>query len=1023
MMNEDDTRTRTRVFVSSTLGELASEREAAKSAITSLRMIPVGLDLGGHANGDDQTPRSADLFVGIYWQANGWVSGESELSSLEADLEASAGLPRLIYVKEPSPEREPGLARLIDGFAAEGTRIRPFETAGDLAEMLIDDLARESATRPGRMVPEDLPRGTLTFMFGEIEGSTPILQRLGARYHEVLTAYHQVVADRTGEAGGTVVDLEGERVFSVFPDAFAAVNAAVGIQRDLDAHHWPDDVEVRSGIGLHTGTAQIGSGGYVGLDVHRASRVTSAAHGGQILVSAPVRELVLVLAEGQGMNIHDLGTYSLRGLSRAERLYQVQAPGLVGEFPPPRARSTTRVRLPVPQSSLIGREVELAEIVDQLQRPEIHLLTLTGPAGIGKTRLAIAAAEALVPDFPDGVYFVNLAPVTEARQVPLAIGEAAGVPIEGDPIDALIGEFADQQVLLVVDNFEHVVEAGTAIGSLLARSPGLKVMATSRVPLRLMTEHELALEPLAVPAPEADRADSLSTSDAVKLFLDRATSVIPGFSINEDNARPVASIVRTVEGLPLAIELAAARLRMLSPRALCERLMGSFDALGGGPADVPSRQKTLEAAIDWSYQLLTREERELFMRLCVFSGGFTVESAQEVAVEEGDAVDQLMSLVENSLVLPAQGGDGRLRMLGPIREFGLRRLHESGDYEWIKDRHAAYYVRTAVAAFAELRGIGQPRWVETLNADWNNIDLAAEWLAGRDDKGLVELSYGLWVYIWVANHLRDAVRWIEGVADPESLDEVSAGHYWWLRGGLDYEMGRYDESRVEVTRALEIVESSGDVDCHNWSDFVSILLEPAFGIDSDHTRGGLEKCLARFRGFGDRWGEGYALLGLAILAAGNGELGLAERYQLETRQLGVDLANPAIIGLADANLGFGYVAAGRTTEAREALIRSFETFRSMNYREGLCYALEAAASLSFAEGRADLGMVALGAAEEIRERIGLQPWPLIRWLFDSLSAMADSLDDPALQGARHNGRQMNPFDAAALVLETGLVVA
>jgi predicted ATPase/class 3 adenylate cyclase len=1012
---------RLRVFVSSTLGELKSEREAAKSAIKTLRLDPAGVDLGDRDGQDEPSVGDSDIFVGIYWQSIGWES------DLERDYEAGSNLPGIVYVKEPAPDREQGLTDLLDRIRAEGrSAVRTFESPGELAEMMVEDLAglmSERFTTVGPH-PDALPGGTLTFMFGDLAGSTTLLEQLGDQYADVLAGYHQVVADATLSHDGTVVDLEGERLFSVFQDAFQAVSATVEIQKALDERHWPQSVAVHARLGLHTGTARIGSGGYVGLDVHRASRVASSAHGGQIVVSAPVRELVEGQIESMGWEIKELGSFALKGLSRAEKLFQVLAPGLRAEFPPPRARSITRVRLPTPQNILVGRDKELAELTQMMGRPYVRLATIVGPGGIGKTRLALSVAENCSPDFPDGVFFVNLAAITDPSQVLLTIGDAAGIPIEGDAIDALSSEFQDQQVLLVIDNFEHVAAGGSSVADLLGRSPGLKVLATSRVPLRIMSEYEYTLEPLGLPPTGSDRPDSISTSDAVRLFIDRAIAVIPGFSISEENASPVASIVRKVDGLPLAIELAAARLRMLSPGALSERLTKSLDALGSGAADVPSRQRTLDAAIDWSYQLLNREEQALFCRLCVFQGGFTVESAQEVAVEEGDAVDQLMVLVENSLVLPAQGGEGRLRMLAPIREFGLRHLHESGEYEWMKDRHADYYVRVADGALEDLRGTKQASVVERFAADWNNIDVAAEWLIKKaDDASLVKMSFGMWVYLWIGNHLKEGARYLAAVGSPDDLDDVLSGRYWWLRGGIQYEMGLYEESKASIDLAMTIVEANGDIDCHNWTDFLSALLLPVHGDEPGEVRERLELSLARFRGFGDRWGEGYALIALGILAGSNGDVEAAERYQLETRNLGFELGNGALIGLAEAQIGFTYISSGRLTEARDALSRSFDVFRGMNYREGLCYALEAAASLSFAEGQTELGMIALGAAEEVRERIGLHPWPLIKWLFDALSSMADSLDDPVLRAARLNGRQLNPFDAAALVLDAAPVPA
>ncbi|HEX6146724.1 MAG TPA: adenylate/guanylate cyclase domain-containing protein, partial [Acidimicrobiia bacterium] len=347
--HEDQGGHRLRVFVSSTLGELKSEREAAKSAIKSLRLVPAGVDLGSLPGQDGPALEDADIFVGIYWQSYGWTTDDSPVSDLEQEYDRGAGLPRLIYVKEPAAEREEGLRRLLDRIGNDGrSPSRSFESPGDLAEMLVEDLAALVAERFATAEPEpgSLPLGTLTFLFGDVAGSTALVEQLGISYSEVLTGYHDTVSEATGRHGGTVVDLEGERVFVVFQDAFEAVRAAVEIQTDLAGRDWPQSVEVRARLGLHTGTARIGSGGYVGLDVHRASRVASTAHGQQIVVSAPVRELVEGHLAEAGWQVRELGSYALKGLSRAEKLFQVEAPGLRTHFPPPRARSTTRVRLP-----------------------------------------------------------------------------------------------------------------------------------------------------------------------------------------------------------------------------------------------------------------------------------------------------------------------------------------------------------------------------------------------------------------------------------------------------------------------------------------------------------------------------------------------------------------------------------------------------------------------------------------------------------------------------------------------------
>jgi predicted ATPase/class 3 adenylate cyclase len=1006
--------------VSSAPGELTPERDAVKSAIRSLRLEPVLHDLGTGPDLDQADPAGCDAFVGIYWRSYGWQEGEGEASDIERELEEAAGVPRLLYVKEPAPDRDPALGELLQRMGKDtSARVTVFEAPGDLAEMLVADLG-ELIASSGAPSDVALPEGTLTFMFCDIEGSTTLLRDLGAEYPMLLAEYHKVVSEEAHTRGGLIADIDGDRAFLVFPDADQAVEAAIGIQTSLATGRWEASATARCRIGLHTGTAVMGSLGYVGLDVHRAARIASAAHGGQILVSAAVKALTEGGDRSLGWSMNELGSYALKGLSRAERLFQVMAPGLGSTFPPPRARSSAPVRLPASHGALVGRERETREVAALLARQDVHLVTLTGPAGVGKTRVALASAEELSESFPDGVYFVSLATLAEPENLASIIGEAAGIPIEGDAFASVSDAFQHQQVLLVLDNFEQVVEAAPVIGSLLDTSPGLKALITSRVVLRIGGEHEYTVDALPTPAEDASDHELIGASPAVQLFVDRAEHVTPGFRLSPDNAMSVARITRLVEGLPLAVELAAARLRTLSPAALADRLGGSLEVLGKGAADLPDRQRTLEAAIDWSFRLLTEQEQRLFARLGVFTGGFTIDSAQEVGIgpDGGDALDLLASLVDNSMILPVQGGSGRMRMLAPIREFSLARLGSSGELEPTRERHARYFMHLSEAQAPALRDVGQAAALETLHDEWPNLETAAAWLGSTGHwDGLVRIAQVMWVYVWIGNRIPEARSWLLDFPQPTpSLDRRLEGHYWWLLGGTGYEMGDYEASKRAIDIAIPILEESGDEEVLAWARFIGGLLLPAFGTDPQEVMASLDDALRRFRDIGDRWGEGYALIGYGILAAASGDFATAESYHLQCRSLGEALANDVLIGHAETQLGFTYLASGQGDRAREALRRAVDKFRPLRYREGICYALEAMAALAFGEDRTELGMIALGAAEGVRDKIALRPWPAVMWFFDMLAAMADALEDPRLQAARLAGRQMSPFDAVDLVL-------
>lgn len=472
-----------------------------------------------------------------------------------------------------------------------------FEQGGGVTELAGRELGAVRGSVAPRLVARDamgvgeLPRGTVTFLFTDIEGSTQLLEQVGAAaYADLRGEHHRVVRAAVEGHGGVEVDTAGDGFFVAFPTAGVAVAAAAEAQRALAVG------PVRVRMGLHSGAPIVTAEGYAGTDVHRGARIVAAAHGGQILLSSAAAELAADELP-PGVSLHDLGEHRLRDLSRPQHLFQLVATGLPSDFPPLRTLGNRPTNLPSQPTPLVGREPELAAIIEQL-REGARLVTLTGPGGVGKTRLALQAAVDALDDFRDGCFLVALEPVTDAALVPAAIAQTLGVrEREGVALEDALREFVRaRQLLLVADNFEHVLEAASLLGSLLAASKGLCCLVTSRSRLRLVAEHEFPVPPLSLP-----RADDVfSRSEAVALFAERARAARPDFELTRENAPTVGEICVHLDGLPLAIELAAARIRLLSPQALLVRLEQRLPILTGGARDLPERQRTLRAAIEWT---------------------------------------------------------------------------------------------------------------------------------------------------------------------------------------------------------------------------------------------------------------------------------------------------------------------------------------------------------------------------------------------------------------------------------------
>jgi predicted ATPase/class 3 adenylate cyclase len=627
---------------------------------------------------------------------------------------------------------------------------------------------------------------TFTFLFTDIEGSTALVRRLGeGLYAQLLADHHSLIRSGLAVHDGSEVDTQGDAFFAVFSSARACVAAVMEMQRALEAHAWPAGEHVRVRMGVHTGEASKTATGFVGLDVHRAARVAAVGYGGQVLLSETAAALVRD-ALPAGASLKDLGVHRLKDMGRPERIFQLQAAGLQARFPPLRSLGNPALpnNLPAQLATFIGRARELTEVRDLVK--SCRLVTLTGAGGCGKTRLSLQLAAGLLDGSGDGVWLVELAAVSDESAVPGAISEALGIACQpGRPIlDTLLDALAPQNMLIVLDNCEHLIGAcAKTADAIVRRCPRVHLVATSREPLGIGGEAVYRVPPLSLPAPGDDGSSAAASSDAVALFVDRARAQDTGLSFDEAAAPLVVSICRRLDGLPLAIELAAARLRSLSLTDLADRLDQRFRLLTGGSRTALARQQTLWATVDWSYSLLHGAEQLLLRRLSVFAETFDLDATEVVCgfgdIEPFDVTSLLGSLVDKSLIVAEPAGSAlRYRLLETIRQFAAERLAEAGDDEAaaVAAAHFAHYLAVAETAAAHLTGPDQGQWLARLDADLANLRRAADYAASRPDGTgqVLRLGVALRRY-WRARNRGDEVLALlmpalersEAPADPE----------------------------------------------------------------------------------------------------------------------------------------------------------------------------------------------------------------------------------------------------------------
>ena len=870
----------------------------------------------------------------------------------------------------------------------------------------------------------DLPTGTVTFLFTDIEGSTSLLQELGDRYPAVLDEHAAIIRRAVSDGGGVEVSTHGDAFFAVFRSPAGAVGAAVAAQRGLAAHDWSPGPPVRVRMGAHTGEGALGGDDYAGIDVHRAARIADAAHGGQVLLSDATRGLVQH-ALPAGTSLRDLGPHHLRGIAGPERLHQLVVEGLPADFPAPRALDARPSNLPPQLTSFVGREEEIAEVERLLGRT--RLLTLTGPGGSGKSRLALRVATDLLPQYRDGSCFVDLSPVTDPALVPAAVANALGVPEspERPILDGVKDHLRHRELLQVVDNFEQVAEAGPVIEELLTAAPKLRTLVTSRVVLSLRGEQEYPVPPLQVPDPGRLPRDlaALTEVEAVRLFAERAQAASPRFALTEQNAPVVAEITARLDGLPLAIELAATRTKVLTPEQILARLRSRLSLLTSGSRSVPERQRTLRAAIAWSYDLLDPVERRLFARLSVFTGGWAFESAEAVCDPEElgvDALDGLTSLVDKSLIRRTEppGHPSRFSMLETIREFGYERLEAAGDLELVRRRHAEHYLSLAVDAEPHLTATDQGEWLDRCDAEHANLRAALRWAIDRGEAGPAQAAAGaLWRFWQQRGHLAEGRQWLdEALAMPSGQAPTAArakalagagGIAWWSDRGAS--RGFYDEA-VAIEREL------GDP-----ARLAEALYNQAFVVAGEHDLASaaalLDESLALFRQVGDEPGAARVLVMQVVPDAMAGAWDRVVARIEEVAAIWRRMDDRLNLAFGLIWLAFASGRAGRRDDARATALEALELFREADNATGIALAFLDLAFLLTWEGRHTDAIRMAGAAERMRDLAGGGPTPGFGGMLegDPVAEAGAHLTEDEARRAWQEGLAMSVPEAVSVV--------
>ena len=880
------------------------------------------------------------------------------------------------------------------------------------------------------------PTGTITFLFTDIEGSSQRWERYPEAMALALVRHDTILREAFETRGGLVFKTIGDAFCVAFDTAQSALNAALEAQRLLLMESWEEVGGLRVRIAMHTGAAEFRDNDYFGQSLNRVSRILSAAHGGQTLLSLAAQELVRDLFP-EGVRLRHLGEHRLRDLARPEQIFQLMANDLPADFPPLRSLENVPNNLPVQLTGFVGRENEMAEVKRLLEGT--HLLTLTGTGGTGKTRISLQVAADLLDKFPDGVWLVEFATIDDATLVTETVASALDVRQEPDrPLATTLTSFLRvKNLLLILDNCEHVVAACARLAEMLLRAcPRLRILASSREALGIAGETAWPLPPLSLPTEYwrdivggPDAIERLTQYEAVRLFIDRATAARPAFQLTNENAPVIAQICWRLDGIALAIELAAARVRVLTLQQIVERLDDRFHLLTTGSRTAVPRQQTLRSLIDWSHDLLSDPERRLLRRLSVFARGRTLEAIEAVCsgegLEEGGIVDLLTQLVEKSLVTVEKTPElgARYFMLESLWDYTQEKLAAADETERFRERHLDYFLKIAEEAEPKITGASQREWLARMEPEEINLRFAVEaaWeLAGQAQKGL-RLLAATQRFVEVRGLFKEArTNFSRMLAHPEALTRnleraralAAAGRLAWVSDDLA-------SGRMLEAEALEIFRELGDA-----GGIARALASLALYCGDAGDQAGAAEAIGEASRTADllhdRRITAYVRHMEATLAAAERDYTRALALDWESFALYQELGDNWMAGIVQWAVGISATALGRFDEARGHFASCLQNGIDLGNRWGVSYPIEAFAVLALAEGELDRGARLLGAAGGLRAAFGLSPdatdHPALRGI---LAASAEALASAEAQTARAEGRRMSAEEAIALALSDG----